>query len=53
MGCDVSCPFIGRPFDDDWGLTDPTGCSDDIFKQVIDEIENRLKLTVGDNLHDA
>ena len=20
MGCDVGCPFIGRPFDDDWGF---------------------------------
>ena len=20
MGCNVSCPFIGRPFDDNWGL---------------------------------
>lgn len=19
MGCNVGCPFIGRPFDDDWG----------------------------------
>ena len=25
MGCDVGCPFIGRAFDDDWGLPDPTG----------------------------
>lgn len=25
MGCDVSCPFIGRPFDDNWDLEDPTG----------------------------
>ena len=20
MGCNVGCPFIGRPFDDNWGL---------------------------------
>lgn len=19
MGCNVGCPFIGRPFDDNWG----------------------------------
>ena len=25
MGWDVSCPFIGRPFDDNWDLEDPTG----------------------------
>ena len=28
MGCNVGCPFIGRPFDDNWGLEDPTGKSD-------------------------
>lgn len=47
MGCDVACPFIGRPFDDDWGLPDPTGRGDDEFKKVIAEIEMKLKyLTV-------
>ena len=25
MGCNVGCPFIDRPFDDNWGLEDPTG----------------------------
>ena len=39
MGCDVGCPFIGRPFDDNWGLQDPTGCSDDVFMEVINQIE--------------
>ena len=34
MGCDVGCPFIGRPFDDDWGLMDPTGKSDKDFIEV-------------------
>ncbi len=42
MGCDVGCPFIGRPFDDDWGLMDPTGQSDDVFKAVISEIESKI-----------
>ena len=28
MGCDVGCPFIGRAFDENWGLPDPTGKSD-------------------------
>ena len=44
MGCDVGCPFIGRAFDDDWGLTDPTGKDDDEFMKVIKEIEHKLKL---------
>lgn len=43
MGCDVGCPFIGRAFDDDWGLPDPTGKSDDEFITVITEIENKIK----------
>lgn len=42
MGCDVGCPFIGRAFDDDWGLPDPTGQSDDVFKSVIQQIEEKI-----------
>lgn len=42
MGCDVGCPFIGRAFDDNWGLEDPTGKSDDVFKRIIKEIEERI-----------
>ena len=33
MGCNVICPFIGRPFDDNWGLDDPTGKPDEILRQ--------------------
>ena len=42
MGCNVSCPFIGRGFDDDWGLEDPTGKADEEFKIIIQEIEQRI-----------
>ena len=42
MGCGVSCPFIGRGFDDDWGLEDPTGKSDEEFIRVIKEIEKKV-----------
>lgn len=42
MGCNVGCPYIGRPFDDNWGLEDPTGKSDDEFKEVIEEIRNNI-----------
>ena len=42
MGCDVGCPFIGRAFDDNWGLPDPTGKSDAALIAVIREIERRV-----------
>lgn len=42
MGCNVGCPFIGRPFDDNWGLEDPTGKSDEEFKAVIEEIRKDI-----------
>ena len=43
MGCNVGCPFIGRPFDDNWGLDDPTGKSDEDFIKVINQIELKIK----------
>ena len=42
MGCDVGCPYIGRAFDDNWGLPDPTGQSDEVFKEVIKRIEEKI-----------
>lgn len=42
MGCDVGCPYIGRAFDDNLNLPDPTGQSDEVFKSVIAEIEKRI-----------
>ena len=42
MGCNVGCPFIGRIFDDNWGLDDPTGKSDEEFEIVIKEIERKI-----------
>lgn len=42
MGCDVGCPYIGREFDDNWGLPDPTGKSDEIFIDIIKQIENKI-----------
>lgn len=47
MGCNVGCPFIGRAFDDNWELEDPTGKSDEEFRRVISKIEqNIFKLKV-------
>ena len=42
MGCNVGCPFIGKSFDDNWGLEDPTGKSDEDFQTVMREIEKRV-----------
>ena len=42
MGCNVGCPFVGRPFDDNWGLDDPTGQSDDVFIEVIGRIAGEI-----------
>ncbi len=42
MGCDVDCPFIGRAFDDNWELPDPTEKTDEEFKIVIKRIEEKI-----------
>ena len=42
MGCNVGCPFVGRPFDDNWELDDPTGKSDEEFREIIAKIETRI-----------
>ena len=42
MGCNVECPYIGMPFDDDWGLDDPTGQPDEVFLETIRKIEENV-----------
>lgn len=42
MGCDVGCPYIGRAFDDNWGLADPSGQSDEEFIAVIEMIKQKI-----------
>ena len=42
MGCDVGCHYIGRAFDADWGLPDPTGQSDEVFIETIENIKNKI-----------
>lgn len=44
MGCDVNCPLIGREFDENWQLSDPTGQNDSVFESVIQEIEKNILL---------
>ena len=42
MGCNVGCPYIGRLFDDNWELDDPTGKSDEEFIKIIKKIEEKM-----------
>lgn len=42
MGCNVTCPYVERGFDEDWGLEDPTDHDDETFVTVIKEIEKRV-----------
>ena len=37
MGCNVGCPYIGKEFDDNWMLDDPSGKNDEEFIKVIFE----------------
>ncbi len=42
MGCNVICPFLPSKYEEDWGLNDPTGKSDEEFKKIISEIEKKI-----------
>ena len=42
MGCNVGCPFIGRPFDDNWGLDYQTGKTDYDLKPIIQRNEENI-----------
>ncbi|MFR7590640.1 MAG: arsenate reductase ArsC [Longibaculum sp.] len=43
MGCQVTCPYMGKDFDENWGLEDPTGKDDKAFQSVILQIEKKVK----------
>lgn len=42
MGCNVQCPSLPCKLREDWGLEDPTGQSDDVFLQVMAQIEKKV-----------
>lgn len=46
MGCNVTCPYVAKGFDADWGLEDPTGKPDEEFHRIIDEIEKKVKALI-------
>lgn len=48
MGCNVSCPYLPCKRREDWGLTDPTGLGDDVFRAVIRTIEANIRRLRGE-----
>ena len=43
MGCNVQCPFLPCKRREDWGLSDPTGKSDQDFIETICVIESKIR----------
>ncbi len=43
MGCNVSCPNVPSQYAENWGLDDPSGKSDEEFKEIIKSIEENIK----------
>jgi arsenate reductase len=43
MGCNVVCPFLPSKHEEDWGLKDPTGKSDEEFIKTAKIIEEKVK----------
>lgn len=44
MGCNVNCPSLPCKHREDWGLADPTGCSDAVFEKTIEIIQQKIIL---------
>lgn len=42
MGCNVQCPAVSCKEREDWGLEDPTGKTDEEFKDTIRRIEEKV-----------
>lgn len=43
MGCNVECPFLPSQHREDWGLDDPSGQSDEVFRETISRIEGNIR----------
>ncbi|WP_163195648.1 arsenate reductase ArsC [Clostridium thermarum] len=43
MGCNVVCPFLPSRHEEDWGLEDPSGKSDEEFIKTAKIIEEKVK----------
>lgn len=48
MGCHVNCPYLPCQHREDWGLTDPTGKSDEQFQEIIDTIHTKILQLASD-----
>ena len=42
MGCNVSCPNLKADYMENWGLDDPSGKSDEFFREIISKIEENI-----------
>lgn len=42
MGCNVNCPYLPCKHREDWGLADPTGSEDEVFKESIQTIHKKI-----------
>ena len=42
MGCNFMCPFVGRDYDYNFNINDPTGKSDEEFIIAIEEIKKKI-----------
>lgn len=43
MGCNVVCPTLPYKYrTEDWGLDDPTGKEDEVFRETIRKIEEKI-----------
>lgn len=42
MGCNVNCPYLSCKHREDWGLDDPTGSEDEVFKETIQTIHEKI-----------
>lgn len=43
MGCNVICPFVPNEHQEDWGLDDPSGKSDEEFRRIIASIDTKVQ----------
>ncbi|PKM84644.1 MAG: low molecular weight phosphatase family protein [Firmicutes bacterium HGW-Firmicutes-11] len=43
MGCNVVCPYLPSKYEEDWGLDDPSGLGDEVFRTTIATIEAKVK----------